>query len=333
MVALYDKVLKALPGVPGVEASGIVRTVPLNGATEGSIVRVPGRVAKSREDRPVSNYNIASPGYFSAIGTPILQGREFLETDQANSMPVVIVNNALAKKFWPGQNAIGKQIGLASLQYPLMTVVGVVADVKHISLREAVGPEMYVPLTQKPFPSMAIMSVVLRTGANSSAVLGGVRNAFHSIDPDLPIAQVETLATIKSNSMAQPRFAMLLLTSFGLLAVLLACIGMYGVISYSVVQRTQEIGLRMALGAPQGAVFSMVVMQGASLAGLGILAGLATAFALTRLMSGFLFGIQPTDPITFVGVSMLLATVAVLACYLPARRATQVDPMIALRYE
>ncbi len=333
MVALYDKVLKALPGVPGVEASGIVRTIPLNGATEGSIVRVPGRVAKSRQDRPVSNYNIASPGYFSAIGTPILQGREFLETDKADSMPVVIVNNALAKKFWPGQNAIGKQIGLASLQYPLMTVVGIVADVKHISLREEVGPEMYVPLTQKPFPSMAVMSAVLRTRTNPSAVIGGVRNAIHSIDPDLPIAQVETLATIKSNSMAQPRFAMLLLASFGLLAVLLACIGMYGVISYSVVQRTQEIGVRMALGAPQGAVFGMVVRQGASLAGLGILIGLATAFGLTRLMATFLYGIRPADPITFAGVSMLLATVAVLACYLPARRATQVDPLIALRYE
>ncbi len=333
MVALYDKVLKTLPAVPGIEASGIVRTVPLNGATEGSIVRVPGRVAKSREDRPVSNYNIASPGYFSTVGTPILQGREFLETDKADSPPVVIVNNASAKKFWPGQNAIGKQIGLASLQFPLMTVVGVVADVKHISLREAPGPEMYVPLTQKPFPSMAIMSVVLRTHINPAGVIDGVRNAIHSIDPDLPIAQVETLATIRSNSMAQPRFAMLLLASFGLLALLLACIGMYGVISYSVMQRTREIGVRMALGAQRKTVFGMIVRQGASLAGLGILIGLATAFALTRLMASFLYGIQPADPITFLGMSTLLVTVAVLACYLPARRATQVDPMIALRYE
>jgi putative ABC transport system permease protein len=333
IVALYQRVLQVLPSQPGVESVGIVRTVPLNGATEGTFIRVPGRVATSQQDRPVSNYNVASPGYFAAVGAPLLSGREFLETDKADSMPVVIINSAMAKKFWPGQDSVGKQVGLGGPTSPLMNIVGVVADIKHLSLREVPGPEMYVPYTQKPYPSMLMMFVVLRTKTDPMSVMGGAREAIRSLDPDLPVAEPSTMAVLRDNSMAQPRFSMLLLASFAALALVLACFGLYGVISYSVMQRTREIGVRMALGAQRSTVFGMILGQGARLVGTGIAIGILAALGLTRLMGSFLYGIRPTDPLTFVVVSLLLASVALLACYLPARRATHVDPMVALRYE
>ncbi|HET6840583.1 MAG TPA: ABC transporter permease [Candidatus Angelobacter sp.] len=333
IVGVYQKVLTTLPSVPGVQTAAIVKTVPLNGATEGSFIRIPGRAATSQRDRPVANYNIASHGYFGAVGTPLLSGREFLESDKADSMPAVIINSAMAKQFWPNEVPIGKQVGLGSPNFPLMNIVGIVANVKHISLREDPGPEMYVPFTQKPYPSMSMMYVVLRTKTDPASVLNSVREAIHSIDPDLPIAEAATLSTIRDKSMSQPRFLMLLLASFGVSSLLLACIGIYGVISYSVMQRTAEMGIRMALGAQRGNVFRMVIGQGVRLAGAGIMIGLVAAFGLTRLMASFLYGVPATDPLTFAGVSLLLAFVALLACYLPARRATHVDPIIALRCE
>jgi len=239
----------------------------------------------------------------------------------------------MAKKFWPGQDPVGKQVGLGGPTSPLMNIVGVVADIKHLSLREAPGPEMYVPYTQKPYPSMLMMFVVLRTKTDPMSVIGGAREAIRSLDPDLPVAEPSTMAVLRDNSMAQPRFSMLLLASFAALALVLACFGMYGVISYSVMQRTREIGVRMALGAQRSTVFGMILGQGARLVGTGIAIGILAALGLTRLMGSFLYGIRPTDPLTFVVVSLLLASVALLACYLPARRATHVDPMVALRYE
>jgi ABC-type antimicrobial peptide transport system permease subunit len=180
---------------------------------------------------------------------------------------------------------------------------------------------------------MLNMRVALRTKANPASITGSAREAIHSLDPELPLAKVVTLATLVDDSLSQPRFAMLLLASFGVLALLLASIGMYGVISYSVMQRTQEIGIRMALGADRRKVFAMILGQGARLAGLGISIGLVAALGLTRIMASFLFGVRPTDPLTFAAVSLLLVGIALLACYLPAHRATQVDPMVALRHE
>jgi ABC-type antimicrobial peptide transport system permease subunit len=192
---------------------------------------------------------------------------------------------------------------------------------------------MYVLYTQKQWPSMLNMRVALRTRTDPASVTQSVREAIHLIDPDLPLAKVATLNTLLSESLSQPRFAMLLLTSFGLLALLLASIGMYGVISYSVMQRTQEIGIRMALGAERRNVFGMMLGQGARLALLGIGIGLIGAFGVTRLMTAFLYGVQATDPLTFAAVSLLLVAITLLACYLPARRAMRVDPIVALRYE
>ena len=333
IVTLYRDALERLRSIPGVQSAGIGETVPMGGEGESTVIRMPDHPAASQNELPFANYTIISPGYFSAVGTPLLHGRDFLDTDTAESMPVAIVNAAMEKNYWPGQNAIGKQVGPAGTRYPLLTIVGVVPDVKHISIREEAIPEMYVMYTQKPWPSMLNMRVALRTKTDPASMTESVREAIHSLDPDLPLAKVATLTTLVDDSLSQPRFSMLLLGSFGMLALLLASIGMYGVISYSVMQRTQEIGIRMALGAERRNVFGMVLGQGARLAGLGIAIGLAAALGVTRTMASFLYGVQPTDPLTFAAVSLLLVGIALLACYIPARRAMRVDPMVALRYE
>jgi predicted permease len=333
IVAFYQRALERLHSIPGVQSAGIIETAPLDGATEGTVIRIPDHPAANAKENPFANYNIASPGYFSTVGTPVLRGRDFLETDTVNTTPVVIINNAMAKKFWPGEDPIGKQVGLGSPEFPAMTVVGIVADVKHLSLREDPGPEMYVPYTQRPYPSMLTMHVVLRTKTDPASVMERVREAVGLLDPDVPVAKLTALATLVDDSLAGPRFSMLLLAAFAALAVLLATIGMYGVISYSVAQRTREIGIRMVLGAQRRNVVGMVLGQGAGLTALGLTIGLVTALGVTRMMRSVLYGVQTTDALTFGSVSVLLVGIALLACYVPARRATRVDPMIALRYD
>jgi predicted permease len=331
IVALHRNVLDRLRSIPGVQSAGIGETVPMSGEGESTAIRLSDQPPADRKEIPFANYTIVSPGYLSAVGTPLLRGRDLLESDTADSLPVTLVSASMAKKYWPGEDAIGKQVGPGSKRFPLMTIVGIVADVKHTSFREEAIPEMYVPYDQKVWPSMLNMRVALRSKTDPTSMTGSVREAIHSLDPDLPIAKVATLTTLVDNSMTQPRFSMLALGAFGVLAMVLASIGMYGVISYSVSQRTQEIGIRIALGANRGDVFAMILGQDARLAGLGI--GLLATLGVTRLMAAFLYAVQPTDPLTFAGVSLLLVAVALLACYVPARRATRVDPMISLRYE
>jgi predicted permease len=278
----------------------------------------------------------ASPGYFDAVRTPLLRGREFVDTDTLDSMRVAIVNRAMADALWPGENAVGKQVGVGLTKYPVRTVIGVVANVKQSSLREKPAPQMYVPYSQneiKTWPPMRTMQVALRTAADPAQMTAGVRKSMRSVDPDLPLAKVSTLSALVGRSLTQSRFAMLLLAGFGALALVLASIGMYGVVSHSVTQRTQEIGIRMALGAGRANVFAMVLSRGARLAGAGIAIGLIVALGVTRTMASFLYGVRPADPLTFGAVSLLLGLVALLACYLPARRATRVDPVIAIRHE
>jgi ABC-type antimicrobial peptide transport system permease subunit len=214
--------------------------------------------------------------------------------------------------------------------------VGVVANIKQVSLREIPDPTMYVPYTQneiKTWPNMQAMQYAVRTRADPDSIAGSVQEAVHSVDPDLPVANFATLTTLVDTSLTEERFAMLLLSAFGMLALILSAIGMYGVISYSVMQRTPEIGIRIALGARREQILAMVLGQGCRLACAGIAIGLIAALTTTRLMARFLYGVQPTDPATFAAVSLLLVAVAVLACYAPARKAMKVNPMIALRYE
>ena len=333
IVPVYEGVLQKIRELPSVKSAGIAATIPMAGPTEQTGIRIPGRDSGDPVRRGLANYTMASPGYFSAAGTPILRGRDFLESDIANSMPVTIISASMAKKFWPGQDPLGKQLGPGSTLYPVATIVGIVADTKRLSLREEPMPEMYVPFTQKVWPSLQTMEVIVRTAAAPAGMAASVRDAVHGVDPDLPLANVKTLAAIVGESMNEPRFSMLLLTGFGALALVLAAIGMYGVISHGVAQRTQEIGVRMALGAQRGNVFRMILLQGAKLAAIGIGLGVAGGLATARLMSSFLYGVEPTDPLTFGGVILMLLLVALLACYIPARRAMRVDPMVALRYE
>jgi predicted permease len=333
IVNLYQRALRRLQAEPGIESAAIVETVPLGGATESTGIRIPGKPPTTNGQRRYANYTIASPGFFGTVGAPILRGRDFLESDTASSMPVTIINDAMAKKFWPDEDPIGKQVGPGSPLYPAATIIGIVADIKHLSMREQPGPEMYVPFTQKVWPSLLTMEVVVRTRLDSASAANGIRNAIHSVDADLPVANVTTLTTLVDDSVAQPRFSMLLLGVFAAFALILACIGIYGVISYSVMQRTREIGVRVALGASRLDVFGMILNQGARLAGLGIVIGVVISLAISRLLAGFLYGIRPADPVTFICVCVLLIGVALLASYLPAHRAMRVDPLVALRHE
>jgi predicted permease len=333
IVTLYQGALHSLQSQPGIESAAIVETLPIGGATESTGIRIPDWTPPTSGTRRYANYTITSAGFFATVGAPVLRGREFLESDTANSMPVTVINEAMAKKFWPGQDAIGKQVGPGSPQYPVATIVGIVANVKHLSLREEPGPEMYVPYTQKVWPSLLTMDVVLRTRLDVASTVTSARNAIRAVDADLPIANVRPLASLVDDSVAQPKFSMLLLAAFGVFALILACVGIYGVVSYSVAQRTREIGVRAALGASRSNIFGMIVGQGARLAGLGIAIGIAAALGVTRTMSSFLYEVRPADPATFVVVCVILLSVTALACYLPARRATRVDPLVALRHD
>jgi len=333
ILALYRNVLERLRAVPGVESAGLVRTVPMGGAADSTGIRIPGKARGDYTAGPFAEYTIVSPGYFSAVGTPLLRGRDFQDSDTADSMQVTVISNAMAKKFWPREDPIGKEVGPGSSRYPVATIIGIAADVKHLSVREEAGPEMYVLYNQKIWPSLLTMQFAVRTKADPASVTAGAREAVRSVDPDLPIAKVAPLTALVEDSLTQPRFSMLLLGAFGVLALILASIGIYGVISYSVGQRTREIGVRVALGAQRRNVLGLVLGQGARLAAVGIAIGLVAAFGVTRLMASLLFGVAPRDPLTFFGVPLLLMAIALLACYIPARRAMRVDPMVALRHE
>jgi predicted permease len=336
MAQLYQQVLLRLQSISTMQSAGFASVVPMGGAADGTVIRMPEHPTTNRSDQPYVNYSFASPGYFATIGTPLLRGRDFNDADTLSAVPVTIITSGMARKYFHGEDPIGKQVGVGLVKIPVRTIVGVVADIKHASLREEPDPEMYVPYTQneiKVWPSMQAMQFAVRTKVDSTAVAESVRQAVHAVDPDLPIAKFATLTTLVDNSMTADRFSMLLVGFFGLLALILASIGMYGVISYSVMQRIPEIGIRMALGAKREQIFIMVLTQGSLLACAGIAIGLVAAFATTRLMKSFLYGVQPTDPGTFAAVSFLLVTVALLACYVPARKAMKVDPMVALRYE
>jgi predicted permease len=331
----YQQVQMRLQSIAGVQSAGFASIVAMGGPTDGTGIRIPGHVARTGDAALFVNYLFVSPSYFATLGTP-LSGRDVAASDTFDGMRVTIINNSMAKKFWPGENPIGKQVGVGLTKYPTRTIVGVVADIKQVSLREVPGPAMYVPYTQseiKNWPNMQAMQYAIRAQGDPDAIAGDVREAVHEVDPDLPLANYATLTSLVDSSMSADRFTMLLLAAFGVLALTLAAVGVYGVISYSVLQRTSEIGIRIALGAGRGRIFAMVLAECGRLVGVGIVIGLIATLATTRLMSRFLYGVQPTDPLTFIAVSMLLMTIAFLACYLPARRATKVDPLIALRYE
>jgi predicted permease len=321
----FEEVVRAVEAVPDVEAVGLTDTLPL-GRNRSWGLRARGVTYPDRQI-PIAFPRIINPGYIRTMRIPLRAGREFTAQDTAETQRVLIVNETTARTLWPNQNAVGQIAIVGSNEWQ---VVGVVSDVRHSSLELEGGMEMYLPITQSGSGSV---DLVVRTKSSIESLVPGVRAAFKKVDPNLPTSDYQTLGEIVDQAVSPKRFVMILLVGFSALALILATLGIYGVISYSVSQRTHEIGLRMALGAPASAVLRMVLGQGAKLVLAGAAIGLVASFALTRLMASLLFGVPPTDPMTFIAMTLLLAFVALLACYLPARRATKVDPMIALRYE
>jgi predicted permease len=325
-----ETVLHRIEQLPGVRAAAVVTDVPLSSDSDAMGISIEGRPDPGPKLKPIVNYNIIGPGYLRTLGIPLLKGRDFSGRDTEAAPTVALINNAMARKFWPNENPIGARISTDGKNWA--SIEGVVGDVRQLGLKSEPQPEVYLSYLQDPF-AWPYLSLLVQTSLDPMKQVSSIQAVIWSVDKDLPIASVSSMEQIRSGSIAQPRITALLLAIFASLALVLAAVGIYGVMAYSVTQRTHEMGLRMALGARITDVLKLVVGHGMILAGCGVVLGLAGAFALTRVLTKFLWGVRPTDPATFIAVSLLLASVAVLASYLPARRAAKVDPMVALRYE
>ena len=322
----YEQVLRRLQSLPGVKSAGAVSRLPLAGGNSDRSFQLPGSDQSYQADIRVSN-----PSYFQTMRIPLLRGRLFNDQDAHSSAFVAVINNTLARTVFPGKDPIGKYIVNFGQEMTRIQIVGVIGDVHHVGLDAEPRPEVYLCFGQGHWPSAFI---TLRTQISDPlALASAAQNAVADVDKNIPLANLRTMDDVISESVIQRRFAMLLLSIFAGLAMLLAAIGLYGVMSYSVSQRTREIGVRMALGAQSVDVLKLVVRQGMTLVCVGVAMGVVAGLALTRLMSGLLFGVGAADPLTFGIVTGLLTVVALCANYIPARRAAKVDPMVALRYE
>ena len=326
-----------------VQAVGAASELPKRSTAPRQEILIEGLPSVDTREPLKTGFNAVTPGYFRALGAPLLQGRDFTDSDELGAANVVIINETMARRFFPNESPIGKRIAIPDRKNPLQPqnspwerngpwreIVGVVADVKNLSLSPLPVPETYVSYRQWPMRSP---TVVVRTAGNPAALIPVIRNKVATLRPSVPPARIQTMTHIISESIAQPRFHMRLLTLFGILALLLAGVGLYGILAYTVAQRTHEIGIRVALGAQKRNVLSLVIGQGMKLALIGVGVGAVAALALTRVMRNLLYEVNPTDLLTFACVAILLLGVAFLACWLPARRAARVDPMEALRYE
>jgi len=329
----YEQALPRLRAVAGVESVAITEAVPMGDVPEATVIRVPDHPPVTGNTQPMVNYTIASPDLFRTLGTPLLRGRDLADSDNDGALGATVINLAMAKEYWPNEDALGKKLVIPAHPDRPIFVVGIVADTKHTSLREDPTPEMFVPYTQDAWPSMAIMQVVLKSRAAPDAAISGARSAVHAIDPGLPVARVTTLSAMTDSALSRERFSMVLLGFFGAFSLLLAAVGIYGVISYSVGQQTREIGIRMALGAQRENIFRGVLGHGLRLAAVGIGLGVVAAYGVGQALTSYLYGVKAYDPLTFIGVALTLAAVAVLAGFFPARRAASIDPMQALRTE
>jgi len=318
--------LEALPGTQGV---AIGDDFPIQGTDTSDYPEIEGRSA-APEDRTLVGYHVINPRYFEALGVRLIKGRAFTERDDANAPSVVIVNEAMASRVWPNEEALGKRIKFGGPTMPWSEIIGVVANVKHDGLHLVDSSHCYAPHLQQPLPFLAI---AIRSQTDHAALLASVRQAVRKIDPNLPIIEPLEMKDRMERVLATRRLTLALFSLFAVVALALAAIGLYGVMSYGVAQRTHELGLRIALGATSRNTLKLIIGQGMRLAALGIALGVGVALAVSRLMAHLLFGVSATDPLTFALIALLLAFVALLACYIPARRATKVDPMVALRCE
>jgi predicted permease len=328
------RMVESVSSLPGVRSASVADFLPLSLNYSGNGVYVEGQEPVRGADVPTAMVSTVGVKYFETMGIPLLQGRDFSEQDKSDSPQVAIVNEAFARSFFPGRDpardAVGKRISFKSVQGPFVQIIGVAKDGKYFNIAEEPRPFVYSSLLQSYSPQTILIA---RTTFDSNSMIAAVRNEVQKLDPSLPIFDIKTLNEHMRLSLFPARIAATVLGGFGVLAVTLAVIGIYGVTSYSVAQRTREVGIRMALGASQGHVLRLVIGQGIVLVGIGSVIGIIASVALTRLMSGLLFGVTSTDPVILVAVPLVLAGVALGACFVPARRATKVDPMVALRYE
>jgi len=330
--AFYDQLLERITALPQIESAGVVGSVPSSGNWSIAEFTIEGRPAQDPSEKFAADFQAASAGYFRALRIPLIDGREFGAQDGEGTMPVVIISQNLARRFWPDEDPIGKRIemGSASLGKRSCTIVGVAGDVRAFMFDKGPRLTLYVPYTQSPRWTTGL---VLRTHGDPMNAVASVRAQLQEVDPNQPIYEIKTMEAVISDHVSGIRLSAALMAVFGLVAIVLAAVGVYSVMAYAVTQRTREIGIRTALGAQPRDLLKLVVGQGMTPALIGVAIGLGASFAMARAISGLLFGITATDPITFVAVAALLLSVALLACFIPARRAMKVDPMVALRYE
>jgi len=330
--AFFRDLTERVKALPGVNSVGAVTILPMSGSNSSGSFRIEGRDVPQGQSSPHGDRWSASTDYFKTMGIPLIRGRYFEDRDSADAPGVALIDETMAKKYWPDEDAVGKRITFEGTREAprYREVVGIVGHVKHRGLEGESRVQYYIPYQQRPAP---FAFLVTRTSGDPSAMAPSVRATVLSIDKDLPVFRVQTLEQYVSDSMAQRRFAMYLFGIFALIALVLAAVGLYGVMAYSVTQRTHEIGVRMALGARSQDVVSMVVRQGLGLAGVGLVVGLGAAFGLTRLLATLMFGVNVRDLSVFLMISLILSVIAALASLIPATRATRVDPLIALRYE
>ena len=330
ITAFYEQALKRIEALPGVQAASAATSLPLTGNSISRRFTVDGRAPASTNERLSANYFAISPDYFRAMGIRLVSGRSFTDQDRDKSQQVIIINDTMRRRFWPNEEGIGKHISITAEAGVSREIVGVVADVKNSSLDAESGLEIYEPYLQSPWSFMAL---AVRTMADPLRLAPVVKDEILAIDKGQPVYDVKTMAQIVGDSVSQPRLYMLLLGIFATIALVLSAVGIYGVMNYSVNQRKHEIGIRMAIGAQPSDILKMIVGQGMLLASLGVVIGVVAAFFLGRIIEMLLFGVSGRDLMTFLGLPVVLVLVSLLSSYIPARRATRVDPMIALRAE
>ncbi|HEV2487098.1 MAG TPA: FtsX-like permease family protein [Terracidiphilus sp.] len=335
----FDQVLQRVRALPSVVSAGVIDDVPLNGNGSHQPIAIEGRPVVAMSEQPEVDVRLISPGYLSAMRIPVLRGRDLADSDTAGRPGAVLISESMARQFWPGKDAIGKHLTLTFFPEISREVVGIVGDVKLDGLdqtRPAVA--LYISLDQVSVPATGgwgsfPMTLVVRTASSPAGIASPVSDAVHQVDPEIPLRDILTMDDLVASSLSQQRFDTLLLGAFAALALILAAIGIYSVLSYSVKRRVNEIGLRMALGARLSDVLRMVILEGMRPTLLGLAIGAFAALAFSRVMSSLIYQIAPSDPLTFVAVAALLTIVGFLATVIPAYRASRVDPIVALRDE